>query len=441
MSEATESFAIGAGRARPAYKPKPIQCASCGASLVLKDERAQVIVCAYCRAQIELTDTQANAIGVVRGNEPDFELPIGASFDWGNIRYEVVGRIASANPAEPDDAWSHAFLLYNPRQPSLWLSSYEREWWISGRTRVMPVGDVFAQPPGATVTTHDGRRWRVVERESSQIAYVDGALPWMARVGDQSRSVEMIALDGSGETYEAEQSARGEIELSRGMPITEQQVRQATGGRLRPRAGAAAPLAPSEDRPRLRAISLITLGFGAVSLLTGFVFMFLGSTIASATLPADGGRVGPIVVERPSTVLEVRVHQPFRTDGWSYVEAEVQDADGEFLFGFGDELWSESGFDDGAWHEEKNDYDLHVTIPEPGTYYLAFAVQAAGGQYGGYNPAVETRVTVKKKVGSSLPFLVAGILALLAGAFLFLMAATKVRRSLVQGSMKMLESD
>jgi hypothetical protein len=72
---------------------------------------------------------------------------------------------------------------------------------------------------------------------------------------------------------------------------------------------------------------------------------------------------------------------------------------------------------------------------------LLSAVQAAGGQYGGYNPAVETRVTVKKKVGSSLPFLVAGILALLAGAFLFLMAATKVRRSLVQGSMKMLESD
>src|SRR5690606_28954574 len=158
--DGTEGFAIGAGRARPAYKPKPIQCAQCGASIELKDERARVIVCQYCRTEIELTDTQARAIGVV-GQEPNFELPIGAAFDYRGVRYEVVGRIARFNPAEPDDAWNHDFLLYNPRNPSLWLSSYERQWWIAGRTRVLPVGDVFAQAsPGSTLTTHDGRRWR-----------------------------------------------------------------------------------------------------------------------------------------------------------------------------------------------------------------------------------------------------------------------------------------
>lgn len=436
MTDGTEGFALGSGRARPAYKPKPITCAQCGASIVLKDERAQVIVCQYCHTQIELTATQATAIGVVSGAEPNFELPIGAVFDWAGVRYEVVGRIARENPEDLEDARNHDFLLYNPRHPCLWLSSYEREWWIAGRTRVLPVGEAIRA--GAELATHDGRRWRTVEREVSRIAYVDGALPWLARVGDTMRHAAFVAADGSGETYEAEYSERGEIEFSRGVRLSEAQVRQASSGRLKPRA--VAVLAEAGERPRMRAIAIITLGFGVLSLVTGLVFSVVGTRLANATLPAEGGRVGPVVVERANTVLDVEVYQPFRADGWSYVEAEVQDEEGEYLFGFGEELWAESGYDGGSWHEEKNDYDLNVTIPEPGTYYLAFTAQAAGVQYGGYSPAIETRVTVEKKIGSSLPFLVAGILALLGGAFLFFASSSKLRQTITERGINMLES-
>src|SRR5690606_1789144 len=139
---------------------------------------------------------------------------------------------------------------------------------------------------------HDGRRWRAAEAEHSQIAYVDGALPWLAKVGDRSRRAEFNALDGSGETYEAEYSPRGELEFSRGARVTEAQVRQATGGRLKPRRGSPA-FSASEDRPRLRAISIITIGFALLSLATGTFFMVSGKRIAEATLPAEGGRVGP----------------------------------------------------------------------------------------------------------------------------------------------------
>jgi hypothetical protein len=132
------------------------------------------------------------------------------------------------------------------------------------------------------------------------------------------------------------------------------------------------------------------------------------------------------VIEKANTVLEVDVAQPFRADGWSYVEAEVQDEEGEYLFGFGEELWAESGYDEGPWHEEKNDYDLSVTIPERGSYYLAFVGQGADAAYGGYSPAIETRVTVSKKKGSSLPFFAAGVLALVVGALMF-MASLKPR--------------
>ncbi len=433
MSE-VEGFALGRGRARPAYEPKPLQCPQCGGSLALADERTRVVVCPYCHTQIELTATEARAIGAVARSAPAFELDIGAPIELDGVRYEVVGRITRLNPDDPGDDLNHDFFLYNPRKPAVWLSSYRREWWIARRTRVMPVGDAFRQPTGSTLTTHDGRGWRVVEKERSQIASVDGALPWMARVGDETRLAEMVAVDRSGRTYEAEYNARGELEFAEGRALAEPLVMAASGGRLRPRAVAGmSAFAAGADRPRLRAVALVAMAFGVLSLVTAGVFAYSGRSVLSTTIPPQGGRVGPITTVRPNTVLEVDVHQAFRMDGWTYLEAEVQDAEGEYLFGFGDELWAESGYDDGAWHEEKNDYDVCVTMPNPGNYYLAFAGSDSGA--GTISPpGFDVGVTVEEKHGSSVPFFAAGLTALILGAFMFLIASSKLRQQLAKAA-------
>ena len=57
---------------------------------------------------------------------------------------------------------------------------------------------------------------------------------------------------------------------------------------------------------------------------------------------------------------------------WSAVTGNVLDQDKNYLFGFGQEFWKESGYDsDGRWTESKTKYDMKVTLPK-GIYYLEF---------------------------------------------------------------------
>ena len=188
------------------------------------------------------------------------------------------------------------------------------------------------------------------------------------------------------------------------------------------------------------------MGFGVLCLLTAAYFAFSGTTMATTSLPPQGGRIGPLTITKANTILSVEVHQPFRTDGWSYLEAEVQDPEGEYLFGFGDELWAESGRDsDGAWHEEKTDYDVDLTIPQAGTYYLAFSgsdsthpqgTQQVGVSPGqpNWSPGGDFAVKVVQRHGSWVPFLPPGIIALLLGPILFYFGSAKLRRALANAS-------
>jgi len=437
-------FAIGAGRQRPPYQPMKLACPTCGASIALKDERAQTMVCEHCHGQIQLSTEQATAIGAVGGAPPGFQLEVGSPFEWEGVRYEVIGRTARREVNEPDEPLTFGYYLYNPTHHSLWASHYQGQWGLSRKTRVLPGGNAFEVQPGGVMTTHDGRQWGATESTVTEVVYVDGSLPWLAQVGDQSQAAEFVAQDGSGETYEAEYSARGELEYGHGRMLTPEQVAQATGGVAtgEPEAGAeddyAASLQPGQ-KPRLKAIGCITILFGVLCLVTALVLTFMGSNPIERTIPPTGGQIGPITIEDENTVLSVEIKQGFRQDGWSFIEGEVLDADEEYLFGFGDELWAESGYDGGHWHEEKNDSDVKVTIPEPGTYYLAFNASAgAQGSRGVGTPAgpqpsaigTPIKVTIQPMTGSSLPFLIAGILGLIIGLLLFEAATGAARKVL-----------
>jgi len=368
-------FAIGAGRTRPAYQPKELLCPQCGASIELRDDRGQLMVCAYCRSAIELSDKEARALGAVSPPPDGFALQIGSTFSWGGVGYEVVGRTLRHDVGEPESQ-TFGYYLYNPRAPSLWLSCYAGQWELGRRTRVLPTQDVWQAALRQEIQTHDGGSWRLEEHGNSQLAYVDGALPWLATIGDRSRHAELTASDGGPQLYEVEQNAQGEIEQSYAQRLTPDEIATATGGAVEAKQAVdQASIDRWGNRPRARAVGIVLSLFGLLCIVTALVLSGSGKRELKAKLPPEGGQVGPVVVKKANTVLAINVEQQFRVDGWSYLEGEVLDADENYLFGFGDELWAESGYDEGNWHEEKNDYDLYVTIPEPGTYYLGFVGQ------------------------------------------------------------------
>jgi hypothetical protein len=155
----------------------------------------------------------------------------------------------------------------------------------------------------------------------------------------------------------------------------------------------------------------------AFAIVSGFSALLTGLSAGEPLqrrLDASGGLVGPITVQEDGTVLQIEVRQDPGNQSWSFVGGEVLDAGKNYLFGFGEEMWHETGYDsDGYWSETKSSYDVKIRLPR-GQYYLNFS----GEKQPGSNPG-SVRVTVEEKLGSSIPFWILALLALLAAVLCY----------------------
>lgn len=200
------------------------------------------------------------------------------------------------------------------------------------------------------------------------------------------------------------------------------------------------PTGPTPEQMRsekLRAVGVVLMLLGVVSLLTSIFFLAGTGTRQFKGFPPEGGTVGPIVLER-NTLLRVTVRQGLVQEGWSYVEGELRDIAGNPRFRFGGELWRESGVDSEgySWAESDTDYDVRILVPVAGTYHIAF--EAETGHVGVMTPVPASEiagsmyVTVQPMRGSPVPFRTAGFLFLLVGFLLHEMATGAFSRFLSQ---------
>lgn len=177
------------------------------------------------------------------------------------------------------------------------------------------------------------------------------------------------------------------------------------------------------DKKDLAQAARALIGFGFLSFITAMGFSISTGNLVSEVLPPKGGIVGPILVEKDRTVYQISVSQDVPNRASNHIEGAVLDADKNHLFSFGEEFWQESGYDDeGAWTEKKTDYDIKVTL-QRGTYYLGFEPE---------NPKLlsQIRIVVNKKGGSAIPFVTAGVIALIIGLILNEKSKGTIGRSL-----------
>jgi hypothetical protein len=188
----------------------------------------------------------------------------------------------------------------------------------------------------------------------------------------------------------------------------------------------------SEDGVDLGKVATVFILFGILSLITAWVFsmeterLFSNTvrTYVSPSVPSqqavageqDDGKdvatIGPITIQKYKEVYEITIVSSLPENSWAFVEGEVLDAEKDYLFSFGKELWHETGYDDeGAWRESDNSYSMKLTFPQPGQYYLNLKSS------GSYNPDA-VQVTISKTRGSSIPHFVFGTVTLLIGIVL-----------------------
>ncbi len=160
-------------------------------------------------------------------------------------------------------------------------------------------------------------------------------------------------------------------------------------------------------------VATVCMLVGVLSLLTAWVYGFETERVMDVRVfPKSNLKAaasGPIHVTKYNETYTITVIASLSRKSWSFIEGQVLDKNKNYLFSFGKDLWDEEGRDsEGYWREINNSYDITVTFPTPGDYYIRLASE--------YNRAPKNvTVRVAKQLGSSIPHFWFGLLLLFAG--------------------------
>lgn len=170
----------------------------------------------------------------------------------------------------------------------------------------------------------------------------------------------------------------------------------------------------STSTPAMLSISRSLFGFAALCLLTSLILsLFDGSDLLQETVGSKGGEIGPFSIKKDNTVLIANVYQNIPRDHWSFIGLELLDSNRNYLTGFGDELWSEDGYDSEGyyWQESDKDYSAKVTVNKAGTYYLKVTPD------NNFKPeqqrSKDINITLKTQSLSTIPHFAAAIISLI----------------------------
>jgi hypothetical protein len=350
-----------------------------------------------------------------------FPLDIGDTFRHKGFRFEVIARMAFIEEGDLGEL-TRQYLLYHPRRGTRWLDEYGGQWSISKDTHVMPEKDAFSRQRGDLLATQDGQQWVAEGTGEYELIWVDGALPWIARIGDRIHYAEFSARDGSGRQYDA-QRIEDEIEYGEGRTISLEAVRLATrkprlgGGKKRPR--------KTVDAPAVRRAAYVIAAAAAVAALVNG-YLFLGAVNAGRTIHSEALTAGQLngeilssvfQVTRDNTLIRVNVKaQPSLNNEWMSVNVGVVDGVRETLYHvYDDTIEYYHGVEGGErWSEGGQSKSVYIKIPKAGPYRLLLnAASARGNASSASNTTHGLRVWVNEAVRMHHYHSISGVFAVI----------------------------
>jgi len=393
-----------------------VSCPNCGAPLEQPREReVQTVVCAYCGAQNDLSGAAARVMGINPEQKPDFLLDIGRAGNLDGVRYEVCGRMQYS---DAENYRSIEYLLWNPERGYLWLAEERGHFLLMRPTRQAPRTSPAALRSARPKTPVQvgQQQFLFYETTREHLTYVDGALPWLASVGDQFtvsalvRPPQMFELESDGE----------ELEYFIGEYLPPERVWQAFG--LKPPVQQPAgvhPAQPRRDSPTATAAAGIMLVLVLVNLLLA------GYSWVTGEKEIFSFRPGPECYTRDVTsglftvggekILKLVARAPV-SNGWVAVQAALVDEQGQVQAETACEVSYYFGRDaDGSWTEGSRRGRSYFRAPPPGAYRLI--VKAERGD----NPAGSEKLNLTLYQGGLLSryFLLLAVLLALYPLFVF----------------------
>ena len=266
-------FSIGNNRTRPPYVAKTLRCLSCNAAMAMYSEQSQLVVCESCGQNLDCSTEDLVALGKTELKDELFNLRLAQDFLWKQIKYKVIARMILV------DQWKDStveYLLFHPYEGTKWLSVYKgedgKEYSVSEENRASSLENPFEMDNESRLRTGDFSIWKKDAEVEMSLYYVDGSLPWLAKVGDLTRAIEYKKSGSPKYFLSVEHSIQGrsELEYSYSKNISEKQYRQALKLEDSAEVGVGNSI-PQRANPIARRMVLVLavlglIGFGALSL-------------------------------------------------------------------------------------------------------------------------------------------------------------------------------
>ena len=243
------------------------------------------------------------------------------------------------------------------------------------------------QRPRAKFSFRD-RKWTVFEKSTkgAKITYVDGELPWVAKVGDNCSYMDAI----NPPYLLSAEWARKEMEWFEAEYIRPGEVAKAFGIEKKdlPSRRGVAPNQPFLVSPFLRQGPVLMLLFTVLfAVLTALAFTQPGKRVASWTLPpkdyAEEHLTEPFKITRPNAVCKAKFKANV-DNSWVYLDAAVVNAKEEAVLDFSAQMSYYHGTDGGErWSEGSRKDSALFKLAEPGNYRFLFVGQAGTGENAG----------------------------------------------------------
>lgn len=424
-------------RSRPEDREEPvtktaqaIRCASCGKPYEgPRVETTEMVVCDACGAGLELDEAESRVVGKNKGRRPVFAFKVGTPLTLEGVRYEVMGRLCYVERDEGIEYRSHEYALYHPEQGYLWLSAEDGHFTIS-----RPYHKRFVVPPlpvpKMKVKVGD-ETFHVYESGVTKLQWVDGALPWIAAVGEMTRYTHLIKPP----EYVDQEVTGKEVELFRGRYVSREEMLEAAPKNAKiPRPRGVYSCQPYVVSPWLKGMGLIGVTFFLLNLLL-FIYSFMAEKNAvvlreniTAAQYKQEFLSKPFSVPHDGTVLRVSGGAPL-DNSWISLSYAIVNAKDEVVSELYDEASYYHGRDsEGYWTEGSRSFGAYFKVEKAGTYKLLVHATGGTGIRGGpRNEPVAITVTADNTI--SWYFIVPMIFAgLIAGLGIFMKLAFEGRR-------------
>jgi hypothetical protein len=365
-----------------------ITCPDCGGGLPLQgDRQIQMIHCAYCGSQLNIANPDEPDLleKVLLSEKPDVPFKLGQMCKFDEIEFEVVGFLRCEENEGYQRYYWDDFLLFNRESGYRWLSLENGHVTLASRIE----GGVEGLPPGAFYPkwtfVHEGKTYKVFEvsRNLAKLSYVDGELPWVAKVGDAVNYGDAICppygitIEWSGaevEYYRSRYVDRRELEVAFDPPPENL-----------PKPQGVAPTQPYSRSPSRLQFMKISACFGLLLLVLGVGSLFTkGSKVQdfsiSSTHYMAGEDTESFEIKNAPTVCRAKFESNLN-NGWVYLVVSLVGGAGEQkkeLLSFSKEMSFYSG---SGWSEGSRKGNSLFRIDAPGEY--KFHVQGEAGSDGG----------------------------------------------------------